>query len=389
MLVGIAAGTTIVLAPTSAYAAGGNDDNLAVALQKFDAGKKAFEGGQFEEALNAFKSSLELLPSPNTRLYIGRCYRALGKIASAYTELKLAASEAQDRLVASGEKRYSATRDNANEEAAALEAKVPRLTVAVPANPPTGFVVKVDGKELPTAAWGIASETNPGSVVVEATGPRLVPFKQTVPLAEGAKARVDIPMERLPTATFAVKLKNLPSGLAMTLDGTPIEAAGVDTPRDLDIGAHSLVVSAPGYVTFHWDKSLANNDKEVVEVTLAADPNASGGGGGTPKWLFFAAAGTAVAAAGVGTTIGLIATNTQNQQTALPKIVRSTSTQSSIQSQATIADVLFIGSAVVGAGAVVLLFTTHWKSEGSTEAPVSFAPWLAPGAGGLGATGTF
>ena len=175
---------------------------------------------------------------------------------------------------------------------------MPRLTVAIPSNPPPGFVVKIDGRELPQAAWGIASETDPGTVVVEATGPRLEPFKKSITLGEGARERVDITLTRVPTATLAVKLGNLPAGVALTLDGQPLQVTGIDTPRDLDVGRHTVVVSAPGYVTFRWSKSLANADNAVVEVTLAFEPRAAGGGGpsGTPKWLFFTVAGAALAA---------------------------------------------------------------------------------------------
>jgi len=233
-LVALSAGA-FVTTPSPAMAAG-REETLAAALQKFDAGRKAFEAGQFEEALTAFQTSLELLPSPNTRLYIGRCYRALGRVASAQTALKMAAREAADRLSASGEKRYGATADTANQEAAELEPKVPRLTVVLPATPPVGTVVKVDGKDLPSAAWSVASETDPGDVVVEVTGPRLVPFKVTVKLAPGAKERVEVPLTRVPTATLAVKLKNLPSGVALALDGHPVDVASVEAPRDLDVG---------------------------------------------------------------------------------------------------------------------------------------------------------
>ena len=64
---------------------------LAAGLKKFDAGRRAFEEGKFEEALIAFQASHELLASPNTRLYMGRCSRALGKVGSAYTALHSAA----------------------------------------------------------------------------------------------------------------------------------------------------------------------------------------------------------------------------------------------------------------------------------------------------------
>jgi tetratricopeptide (TPR) repeat protein len=101
--------------------AAGNDETMAAGLQRFDQGRRAYEAGQFEQALLAFQGSYELFASPNTRYYVGRCYRALGKVASAYTAFKLAAREAQDRLTASGEKRYMATRDAAAHEAAARD----------------------------------------------------------------------------------------------------------------------------------------------------------------------------------------------------------------------------------------------------------------------------
>ncbi len=389
MLVGLSVATPSLLT-SPAFAAGGSDETLAAGLQKFDEGRKAFEAGQFEEALNAFKSSLQLLPSPNTRLYIGRCYRALGKTASAYTALKLAAHEAQDRLTASGEKRYTVTRDTASQEATALESKVPRLTVAVPGNPPDGFMLKVDDKELPRAAWGIATEVDPGNVVVEATGPRLVPYRESISLEKGSVARVDVQLTRVPTATLSVKLKNLPKGVAVTLDGQPIDVGSASAPRELDVGPHAVVVSAPGYLAFKWNKALADKDAQVVEVSLAPNPQPRGSSG-TPKWLFFTAAGVAVAAVGTGTALGLYGTSQQNQQTSISNPNdRSASTKSNLQSLATVNDVLFIGGGVVGLGAVVLLFTTQWKSpEAQSAAPVSFAPWLAPGSGGVGARGSF
>jgi hypothetical protein len=388
VLLGLSGGLALTASAT-ARAAGG-DETLAAGLRKFDEGRKAFEAGQFEEALNDFNASLQLLPSPNTRLYAARCYRALGKVASAYTELKLAAREAQDRLTASGEKRYGATRDAANDEAAQLEARVPRLVVAVPSNPPPDFVVKLDGRELPSAAWGVASETDPGTVVIEATGRRIVPFHKTVTLVEGAQERVDVLLTRVPTATMAVNLKNLPAGIAIALDGQPVSPESVATPRELDVGPHALVVSAPGYVPFRWNKPLDDDEKVSVEVMLSPDARAGHAGpSGTPKWVFFTVAGGAVAALGVATGVALNANADNNRQLALNAFDRDPSVKSSIQSQATVANILFVGGGVLGLGAVVLAFTTHWKSEGTRDSSASIAPWIGPGAGGVAARGSF
>jgi hypothetical protein len=380
--------TAAVVTSHTVARAAGDDESMAVGLKKFEEGRKAFEAGKFEPALVAFKASLELLASPNTRLYIGRCYRSLGKTASAYVELKRAAAEAQDRLTATNEKRYGVTRDVANQEAAEIEKKVPHLSIAVPGGTPPGFVVKVDGKELPQAAWGIATETDPGTVVVQATATRMVPFQTSVVLTEGSTARVDVRVDRVPTATLAIKLRTLPAGLALSLDGQPIATQGTDQPRDLDPGPHTLVAAAPGYVDFKWSNQLANNDAAVVDVSLAPNPNAGGGPRGTPKWMFWTVAGVSVATLAAGTVVALYAENQQNQQLALPELARSQSTRSSIQTQATITDILFVGGGVLGAAAVFLGFTTRWKTEGSPQG-LSVAPWVTAGAAGVGAHASF
>jgi hypothetical protein len=374
--------------------AAGNDETMAAGLQQFDQGRRAYEAGQFEQALLAFQGSYELFASPNTRYYVGRCYRALGKVASAYTAFKLAAREAQDRLTASGEKRYMATRDAAAHEAAEIDAKVPRLTITVPSGAPAGFTVKRNGQEVPRPAWGVAVETDPGDAVVEASGPRLVPFEKKVTLAEGAQVRVDVEAKRLPTAVVVVALQSRPSGLAASLDGQPVDIGTVEAPREVDVGDHTLVVSAPGYLPFQWSKSLTDGEHASVEAVLRPDERALGGHGGTPPWLFFTVGGAAVAALGVASGIAAHAQSLQNQQLALDPYARDSSVRDSIRSQATIANVLFVGGGVLGAGAVVLAFLTQWKAtESSPEAAqapaAALAPWIGPMGGGVVANGSF
>ena len=63
-------------------AAADADPATAIALKQFDVGRRAFENRSFEEALRAFQESNSLAASPNSRLYIARCYRALGKVAT-------------------------------------------------------------------------------------------------------------------------------------------------------------------------------------------------------------------------------------------------------------------------------------------------------------------
>src|SRR3954452_13602525 len=91
-------------------------DAVAASLKRFDEGRVAFEARRFDEARSAFEASNALQASPNSLLYIGRCFRETGKLASAYVSFKRSAREAQDRLTSTLEKRYAATRDAAASE---------------------------------------------------------------------------------------------------------------------------------------------------------------------------------------------------------------------------------------------------------------------------------
>ena len=43
----------------------------------FQQARVAYDGQRWDEALALFQQSMTALPSPNTRLYVGRCLRAL------------------------------------------------------------------------------------------------------------------------------------------------------------------------------------------------------------------------------------------------------------------------------------------------------------------------
>jgi hypothetical protein len=207
-----------------------------------------------------------------------------------------------------------------------------------------------------------------------------------VSIKEGAQLRVAVEATRLPTATIALRLATRPAGLALELDGKPLDSSAAEARRETDVGTHRIVVHAPGYKDFTWEKSLDDRGDVVIDVRLEPDAQATRGNG-PPKWLFFSAAGGAVVALGVATGIAVHAKAQHDAQVALDSYARDPSVKSSISSQATVANGLFIAGGVLGIGATVLLFTTHWKSDSAPA--VAFAPWLSPSGAGLGSHGTF
>jgi hypothetical protein len=92
---------------------------LADAEARFFAGQKLYEGKLYEEALVQMLASHAAAPSPNSRLYIARCLRGLGRSAEAATEYAQVILEAADRLVVDA--KYEATLRAAAAERTALQ----------------------------------------------------------------------------------------------------------------------------------------------------------------------------------------------------------------------------------------------------------------------------
>ncbi len=354
-------------------------------LAKFEAGKKAFTAQHYEEALRAFEESHSLQQSPNTRLYIAHCHRALGHVGTAYVQYRLAAVEAEDRLGATQDRRFVATRDAARREFAALEAKVPRLTLAVPADVPERLSVKLDGAEVQRSVWGTALEVDPGPHRVEAGGPRIHPFVREVSIKEGEVQRIDLRPERIPTGRLELHFVQRPDGMAVTLDGTAVPPEQMRETRDLDVGVHIVVAQAPGYRTFRWRGDLADREALKLSVALRAS-------GGTPRAAFYGVAGGAVAALAVGAGLRVWAESTQADELAKDPANRDPAVRDSVHNSGIAATVLFAAGGALAVTAGVLAFTTRWRDTDEArgrQAQVAILPWLGPSAGGVILAGSF
>jgi hypothetical protein len=80
------------------------------AQDHFTRAREQYGAGKLEEALASFKASLDVVASPNTRLYVARCLRELGRLAPAYVEYQHTADDAKS------DARYDKTRAAAIEE---------------------------------------------------------------------------------------------------------------------------------------------------------------------------------------------------------------------------------------------------------------------------------
>jgi hypothetical protein len=287
----------------------GSEASRRAGLQKFEEGLKAIAAGDHGGALAAFDASNTLLPSPNSELYMARCYTALGKTASAHAMFLLAAEHAEERLVAVGERRYVATHDTAVREAAAIAGDVPRLAILVP--PGAGsVVVRKNGAIVAASAAEVA--TDPGHITIDVTGPRLVPFHAELDLARAESRSVDVRILLVRTAVvrFMLPLPR-PSGVCARIGGVLFDESGLSGSHPVDPGTCVVDVTAPGYKPFHSAKACADRESVDVDVRLEASGALDGtdaaaraaATSGTPRWMFWTAAGASVAMLGTAAVV--------------------------------------------------------------------------------------
>jgi hypothetical protein len=178
-----------VLGVTSeAVAQSGGDAALAETL--FQDGKKLMEAEKYADACPKLAESHKLDPSGGTILVLAVCYEKGGRTASAWAAYQEALSFAK-------RDRRDEREQRAKERISALEPKLSRLTVKVPAPVAAlpGLVVTRDGTPLAKAAWGASVPVDPGEHVVEAMadGREKATTRVTVGAQSDAKD-IEVPM---------------------------------------------------------------------------------------------------------------------------------------------------------------------------------------------------
>jgi hypothetical protein len=121
-------------------------------------GKAAMKDGRITEACAAFAASAKIDPKIDTRLRLAKCYEQDGKLVAAARLFRDAADDDTD----------AARRQTSIAKAAKLEARAPKLRLALTSKP-AGLVVKVDGVEVP---WSedVLVDLGPHEVIATAPG---------------------------------------------------------------------------------------------------------------------------------------------------------------------------------------------------------------------------
>ncbi|HEU4727319.1 MAG TPA: hypothetical protein VFT22_05510 [Kofleriaceae bacterium] len=243
-------------------------DTSTLAEQLFNEARDLARANQWPEACTKFEASLRYDSALGTRLNLATCYEHIGKLASAwglYRESSELASKAGDV------KRH----DYAEQQAAALEPRLPRLAIAPPDRQPPGFAVKRDDTAIDAGALGTALYVDPGPHGITASAPGFEAFTQTITLVEGKTETIAIPelkaapvppprspkppanhhVDRTPAAEPAVRVSRIHMYIALSSGVTGVAAVGV-----------SLVFGTKANSSF-------NDAKALCGVNLVCSPD--------------------------------------------------------------------------------------------------------------------
>lgn len=247
---------------TSAHAAGVEPAKATPvqreqAQNRFVKGRDLFNAKKYEPALVELNASLDIVASPNTRLYIARCLRQMGKVVAAYVELGRTAIEAKELV--RDDPRYEKTGAAAAEERTQLEKQLAFAQLSI-LRPGPDTVVKVQGDEVRPGGWAEPVPIKPGAATFSVETPGHAPVTKEVTVTAGQRLTVEIDADATPVAAAAPTPAPEPA--------RPTESSPILRPLAFTFAG----VAVAGLATFIVAGVMANGTHSDLEAACGAGP---------------------------------------------------------------------------------------------------------------------
>jgi len=191
----IATALALSLGSAASAQAAGVEPAKATAAQRDEAqahflkGRDLYNAKSYDAALVELTASLDVVASPNTRLYVARCLRDMGRTAAAYAELGRTSADA--KAYAGTDNHYEKAAQAADEERAQLATKLGFVDLHV-SNAAPETTVKVANEDVKRTGWEEPVPVAPGATEVVVETPGRPPIRQQVEVAAGQHQPVTI-----------------------------------------------------------------------------------------------------------------------------------------------------------------------------------------------------
>ncbi len=250
----LAAVATLLLAP--ALRAEPSASQRATAEAMFQRATQLMDEHSYREACEKFAASQELDPGLGTQLYLADCYDRAGRSASAWALFR----EVEDRAARANQPDRARI---AHERAEALEGKLPRLELRVPAaQQVAGLELSSGNGPVSRASWNTPLPVDPGTLRIEARAPGKKPWFTQITVAPGASRQT----VEIPTLAAAPVVKRPPPAALLPASGSSLQRTS-----GLVLGGAGLIGMAVG--GFFGYRAYARNQQSKAECR-AELPNA-------------------------------------------------------------------------------------------------------------------
>lgn len=253
--------------------------NPAAAEALFDQGRSALAEGDFETACGRFRESDRLDPALGTRFNLADCEEKRGHLATAWSLFRGVVA-----TLAEGDDRFPI----AQRRLAALESRVPRLTMVLASGAPRSTRVKEGDTEYAEGSFGVALPLDPGMHHLTVRAPGFHERSLDVALEPGETAEVGVS----PGAPL------------------PVEARAADAPSGVDhrtlgyvlagVGATGLLVGVVSGVLVLHEKEVYDDNCDMRQKVCNQRGKDAGAAGRTLGALSVASFVAGVAASAVG-----------------------------------------------------------------------------------------
>jgi tetratricopeptide (TPR) repeat protein len=247
----------------------------AEAEAAFERGRALMARGETAKACDEFQASMRFDPENGTLYNLALCHAALGKIATAWTELKELASSDTN----------AGRAHDAAKRAAALEPRLPRMRLVTRA-PAPGEVVLRDDLDVTTFV-GADTPVDPGHYTFVARAPGREPATVVADLTRGGTIDVEIPelhapatpaQAPAPVVEYPTQLPLrplvLPSEMVEVYDAFSVANYPAYKTSEIDntTGARGAYgpVEGEAAIAFHLQSSVSPAPTEPSSIYLAA-----------------------------------------------------------------------------------------------------------------------
>lgn len=172
---------TIGFTPQAAAGDPPDQESQEKAQRLFLEGRELLERGNDREACARFEGSLALAERANTLFNVAQCDEKAGRLVAALQRWNRGIA-----LIGANDERATLAR----ERAAALDRRLPRVTIVLSGQVPPGTRVRADGVLLESASLGAPRPMDPGEHALVVEAPGRIDQRVQVQLAEGEQREV-------------------------------------------------------------------------------------------------------------------------------------------------------------------------------------------------------